>query len=224
MLIIIFLIILLLFIFYIKKNFKESFENNKCNKFFSNKSFCAIDINKKECSCKFQKDDIKINFNSPNICCERNCNKIPLEECIESNDYTKIPYYCNIGGKCNKYEGTVINSHISANNCGTDPLSNQLLLPYSNLDDCKKSIKVCDKYNVSNRSKHVNKSYCINDNNCGYCTNSDGIGKCIDGTAEGPNDLQNYYYCNPDTKNNNSGINQYTYGDHAEYLLQSGKY
>jgi hypothetical protein len=233
----IFLIILLFLLFSIQKKYKESFENinnsnninninnsNKCNKFFKDNSFCAIDINKKKCSCRFQKDDIKINFSAPGVCCERNCNKIPLEECIENNNFTKIPYYCNIGGKCTEYEGTIINSHISANNCGTDPLSNQLLLPYDNIDDCKKSIKVCDKYNISNRSVHLNKADCIKDINCGYCTNGDGIGTCIDGTDEGPNDLQNYFYCNPTTKNDNSGINQYTYGDQAEYLLQSGKY
>jgi len=223
LIIILFLIILLLFS--IKKKFKESFENsNKCNKFFKDKSFCAIDINKKKCSCRFQKDDINKNFSAPDNCCERNCNKLSLEECIENNNFTKIPYYCNIGGKCNEYEGTIINSHISANNCGTETLSNQLLLPYETLDDCKKSIKECDKYNISNRSEHINKTDCINDINCGYCTNSDGKGTCVDGTAEGPNNLQNYYYCNSTAKNNNNGENQYTYGNHAQYLLQSGKY
>jgi hypothetical protein len=64
---------------------------------------------------------------------------------------------------------------------------------------------------------HVNKNECIKDVNCGFCTNSAGGGKCISGTASGPNDLRNYYYCEPASVNKTYS---YTYGDHAAYILQ----
>lgn len=198
-------------IFYI-----ESFDNN-CDSFFNKNSFCAYDYDTQKCGCRYQKDDLRYIFNSPMDCCDRVCNNYSKEECLQTSEETKIPYYCNIAGNCVESKGTVINSHISANYCGNDPLNNQLLLPYSNKDECLKSIDVCDKYNVPSRSDHINKEECLKDVNCGYCTNQIEGGKCISGNASGPNDLRKYYYCEPSTV---TGKNQYTYGNHVAYLLQ----
>ena len=141
----------------------------------------------------------------------------PLEECLDNDNFSKINYYCNIGGECKEYTGTIINSHISANNCGNDPLTNQILLPYESLTECSKSLDVCDKYNVPNKSEHVNKNECLKNINCGYCTNEYGGGKCIAGNATNPLDFRKYYFCVPNAQSNK---NNYSYGDHAEYLLQ----
>ena len=220
---ILFFILILIFIFFfINKKSNEYFKNkenqiDKCNNFFDKNSFCVLDIDKNICDCKFQKDNVKYIFDSPENCCKRNCNKLSPKECVERDRNTKIPYYCNIGGKCIEYKGTIIDSHIAANNCGNDPLNNQILLPYSSKEECEKSTDYCDKYNIANRSNSLNKSECIKDFNCGFCTNDSGGGKCISGTAEGPLDLQKYYYCNTNERNN---INKYIYGDHSAPLLQ----
>ena len=188
----------------------------KCdNKFFDKNSFCQLNNKKDKCICKFQKDDVAYGFDSPEICCEKMCNEIPAEQCLENNEFTEIPYYCNIGGKCKEYKGTVVSSHISANRCGTDVLNNQLILPYATKAECEKSISVCDQYNDPNNTYHQNKANCLANTNCGYCINEYGYGKCIEGTPEGPLDLTKYYYCNPNVKNKNS----YTYGDHALYIV-----
>ena len=188
----------------------------KCdNKFFEKNSFCQLNNTKDKCVCKFQKDDIASAFNSPEICCEKLCNEIPPDKCLENNEFTEIPYYCNIGGVCKEYKGTVVSSHISANMCGTDPLNNQLLLPYASKAECETSLTVCDKYNDPNNTYHLNKANCLKNTNCGFCINEYGYGKCIEGTPEGPLDLNKYYYCNPNVKNKNS----YKYGDHALYIV-----
>lgn len=217
--VIIFILLILLLIYY-KNNIIESYiseEDNQCNNFFDKNSFCTVDLNNNTCTCKFQKDDNRYNFSSLEPCCKRKCMEIPLEECVKSNDFTKISYYCNIGGKCKKFNGTIVNSNISANHCGTDPLNNQLLLPYDSLEECSKSVDVCDKYNIPSRSVHVNKEECLKDNNCGFCTNDTGEGKCISGTESNPLDLQKYFYCTPDATTSKY---KYTYGDHSAYLLQ----
>jgi len=223
LILIIFFIITLIVLYLSKKH--ESFSNNDdedlCNNFFIRDSYCELDIDKNSCKCKLQKDDLKYLFNSPENCCQRNCLKLSPEECIEKNNFTNIPYYCNIGGKCKEYRGTIVESHIATNNCGLDPLNNQLLLPYSNLEDCERSIDPCDKYNIPSRSSHINQADCIKDVNCGYCTNSNDGGKCISGTPEGPLDFHKYFFCNPEVKNSDSDSNKYIYGNHAAYLLQN---
>lgn len=196
---------------------QETDTKDSCNNFFSKNSFCELDIDKNKCVCKYQKDSIKYNFDSPNICCDRNCMKLSPDECVKRNSFTEIPYYCNIGGKCLEYKGTIVNSHISVNNCGNDPLNNQLLLPYASYEECMSSADPCNKYNVPTESIHINRANCLNDFNCGFCTNEYGGGKCISGNATGPNDLQKYFFCTPYQTNN---INNYEYGDHAAYLLQ----
>lgn len=210
----------LLHTFKINKNNYEKFyslsenEEKLCKNFYNN-SQCNIDINKNKCDCTYQKDSIKYSFDSPEFCCKKKCNDIPLEEC--SPDAKKsIPYYCNIGGECKEYQGTIMNSHISANNCGTDPLNNQLLLPYASLEECTKSVDICDKYNNSQNTPHINKTNCLADVNCGYCTNDEGGGKCIGGTISGPSDLNKYYYCQPYSR---TSSNNYEYGNHAQYCL-----
>lgn len=209
------ILIFLLFILVLKKN-KESFENS-CSNFFNKNSFCELNVENNKCTCKLQKDDLRYNFSSPEICCKNNCEELKPEECVENNNFTRVPYYCNIGGVCKKYEGTIVSDHISANYCGTDPLNNQILLPYSSIKECSKSIDYCDKYNNPFNTKHVNKTNCLKDSNCGYCTNSLGGGKCISGNATEPNDLQKYYYCNNYSRD--SG-NNYEYGNQSAYLLQ----
>ena len=195
---------------------KTQLSQAKCNnKFFDKNSFCQLNNAKDKCVCKFQKDDVAYGFDSPEICCEKICNEIPPDKCLQNNEFTEIPYYCNIGGKCKEYKGTVVSSHISANRCGTDVLNNQLILPYATKAECEKSISVCDQYNDPKNSYHLNKANCLANTNCGFCINEYGYGKCIEGTPEGPLDLNKYYYCNPNVKNTNS----YSYGDHALYIV-----
>ena len=213
------LILLLIYILLnkINKYYKNIESYSDCNSFYDKNSFCQVNVDKNICTCKFQKDDIKYGFDSPETCCNNNCMKRPLNKCLDNNDFSKISYYCNIGGQCKEYTGNIVNSHISANNCGNDPLTNQILLPYENYEECSKSLDVCDKYNVPNRSSNINKNECLKDVNCGYCTNEYGGGKCIAGNATGPLDLMKYYYCSPNAQNNK---NNYVYGNHVAYLLQ----
>ena len=201
-------------------NINISKTSNTLKKFdsqFAKNSFCQLDNSKTKCVCKFQKDDVKAAFNSPQINCDKICASIEAKDCLQNNEFTEIPYYCNIAGKCIKYKGTVVSSHISANNCGTEQLTNQLLLPFSSLEECETSLDPCNKYNDSKKSVHLNRTECLGNSNCGFCTNSNGEGKCISGNATGPSDLNKYYYCNPYNGNKN---NTYEYGNRAEYILQ----
>jgi hypothetical protein len=192
--------------------------NTKCDeKLFSTNSFCTFNKDQKKCMCKFQKDEVKYLFDSLSSCCNRKCSSLSEDECVSDYGYGEMPYYCNIGGKCIEYKGIIISSHISSNNCGTDPLNNQLVFPFASLEECQKSVDPCDKYNNPNNTFRVNREGCLKDVNCGYCTNENSSdGKCISGTATGPNDLQTYFYCDPNQK---GGKNSYQYGNHATYLL-----
>ena len=203
-----------------KKNQKKQELTKNANSQYAKNSFCQLDNSKTKCVCKFQKDDIKAAFNSPQINCDKICASIEAKDCLENNEFTEIPYYCNIAGKCIKYKGTVVSSHISANNCGTEQLTNQLLLPFSSLEECKKSLDPCNKYNDPKKSVHLNRTECLGNPSCGFCTNSNGEGKCISGNATGPSDLNKYYYCNPYNGNKN---NTYEYGNRAEYILENYK-
>lgn len=214
-------------IFYYKKYLIESYKSNKddksykqnkCNDFYSKNSYCTWDVDENRCECKYQKDSVKYIIDSPSYCCKRDCSKLLEKDCISTSKDTKINYYCNYGGKCNKYHGTMTRKKIAANYCGNDPLNNQIILPFASLDECDKSLDHCDKYNIPDRSMNINKSECLKDTNCGFCTNDDNGGKCISGTASGPNDLQRYYFCKPDSKKD---VNKYIYGNHVAYLLQS---
>lgn len=219
--IILLIIILLNTIFYSNFFLIESYtsnELNKCNDFYSKNSYCSWDIDKNKCGCKYQKDTVKYIFDSPNYCCKKDCSKFTEKDCVRTTKDTGIHYYCNYGGKCNKYNGTITSKKIAANYCGNDPLNNQIILPFESLDECNKSLDHCDKYNVPNRSININKYECLKDTKCGFCTNNSNGGKCISGTASGPNDLQKYYFCNPESRGN---ANKYIYGDHSAYLLQS---
>lgn len=213
---IIFIFFLFSFVFFLLNKYLINIENY-CNDFYNKNSFCQLNVDKNKCTCKFQKDNSKYSFDAPETCCDNRCINIPLEECLENNDFSKVNYYCNIGGKCKEYKGTIIDSHISANNCGNDPLTNQLLLPYKSYEECSKTLDICDKYNIPNHSDNINKDECLKNVNCGYCTNEYGNGKCISGNATGPSDLIKYFYCSQNSKNDNS---TYTYGDHVAYLLE----
>ena len=204
------ILFIILFIVNNKKLQKEYFSNCK-------NSFCILNVESNKCECKNQKDDLRYIFDSPGKCCDDMCSKKSPENCHETNDFYQAPYYCNMGGKCKKYDGTIRSSHISANYCGNDPLNNQILLPYASLEECSANIEPCDKYNIMDRSEHVNKNVCLKDVNCGWCNNKSGGGKCISGNASGPNDLNKYFYCKPADV---SGSNSYEYGNHVAYLLQ----
>jgi len=211
-----FILMTILFAFFAMNYFlikREYFIGEEsCNDFFKNNSFCSLNKDENICQCVYQKDSIKYQFNSPSGCCQEDCTKIPLSKCNDriNNDFgvKEIPYYCNIAGKCVEYKGTISNSHISANNCGIDPLNNQLLLPYNTLEECKKKIDECDQYNNKDFSFEFNKENCLKNVNCGYCSDDSGGGKCISGTATGPNDLLKYFYCNKNARND---VNKYTH-------------
>jgi hypothetical protein len=223
--VIFFLIIIFILINIIQyKNHKELFENSnlfpnkECSNEFLTNSFCQYNTNDEKCECIYQKDEIKLGFySSPGCCDNRVCSKLSKEECLKQTKRDEIPYYCNIGGKCIKNTGTILSRYISANNCGTDVLNNQILLPYASLEECEKRMDVCEKYNDPSKGRLENKENCLKDVNCGYCTNSQGLGKCISGNATSPSNLEKYYYCDANKK---SGKNLYEYGNHAAYLLQ----
>lgn len=210
---------------------EESIINNSlCSNFYKN-AFCQFDINTNKNMCKYQKDNIKIAFDAPQTCCSGGCLNMDSSKTIKqfssitkskfgtvssdpasdpASDPTKTSYYCNIGGKCKRYNGTILNSHISTNNCGTDVLNNQLLLPYGSYEECSKTLNPCDKYNNPGWSDAKIKTECLKNTNCGFCTNDEGKGKCIEGTATEPLDLNRYYYCSGD---------KYEYGNHAQYII-----
>jgi len=218
------LFFILLFLIYKKNGYKstkiiESFseeestiDNGLCANFYKN-AFCQFDINRNKNMCKYQKDNVKIAFDAPEVCCDNRCQssaKNIKQFSSINNNMSDTSYYCNIGGKCKRYNGTILNSHISTNNCGTDVLNNQLLLPYASYEECSKTLNPCDKYNNPEWSDAKIKTECLKNTNCGFCTNDEGKGKCIEGTATEPLDLNKYYYC--------SGKN-YEYGNHAQYII-----
>lgn len=220
-----FIIILIIIIFTIlvllnnfgKKTYNIEFFQGTCPPFFKN-SFCQFDKDKSICNCRYQKDDVRYTFQSPETCCNNICRKLNKENCLNNKGYSEVPYYCNMGGDCKKFYGTIISGQISANNCGTDPLNNQILLPYSSKEECLNASDPCNRYNIPERSIQKNKEECLKNDNCGFCTNSTNGGKCISGTISGPLDLQKYYYCSPGGAKFSN--NKYFYGNHASYILQ----
>ena len=206
--IILLLIIFLIFYFinnYIKFSDFEFF-SNYTNPFYKDKTFCNFNKDLKKCICSYQKDSISIPFEAPNDSCNYKCIGKNEDEC--NSNYENINYYCKIDGKCKELKGTNQNKYISVNNCGTDRLSNQIKLPYLTKEDCEKSLNICDSYNNDNLSNSEIKKKCLENNKCGYCTNKFGEGKCVEGTAEGPLDLNNN--CTVNAKDNE---NKYEYGN-----------
>ena len=201
-----------------KDQINTAMKENTCSKEFLKDSFCQYNINEQKCECKFQKDDVKKSMFANPGCCDTLCSQYTREQCLQDSVDSQIDYYCPIAGKCQKGYGTIKSNHISANNCGTDILNNQIVLPFPTVEECNAQIDPCDKYNDPNTSHIDNKNNCLRDNQCGYCTNEYGKGKCINGTAEGPLDLQKYFYCVPTNRNN---VFSYDYGNHASYILQS---
>jgi len=214
------------FLVFSQEEEESTINNSLCSNFYKN-AFCQFDIYRNKNMCKYQKDNVKIAFDAPETCCEDGCPNIDSSKTIKqfstindseslnsfneaTSNSNKTSYYCNIGGKCTKYNGTILNSHISTNNCGTDVLNNQLLLPYASYEECSKTLNPCDKYNNPEWSQGKIKTECLKNTNCGFCTNDSGKGKCIEGTATEPLDLNKYYYCNGD---------KYEYGNHAQYIV-----
>jgi len=206
-----FLFLSFLFSFIYRLNIKnktnsESFQNY-INPFFKNKTFCSYDNQNNKCKCVYQKDNINIPFECSDNNCNNKCMNKSRIEC-EKNTNDKIFYYCQKGNKCKRYEGTNRSQYISTNNCGFDPLTNLLKLPYLDEKSCKKSINVCNSYNDPNLNTLEIKEKCLKNTSCGFCTNKYGEGKCVEGTAEGPLDLT--LFC---TLNNNDKNNKYEYGN-----------
>jgi len=213
--IIILIVILLLFIcfqFFLKENFQ-----NQCNPFFKGKTFCSFNNDSNQCECTYQKDSVHIPYTAPENCCNYKCIQKTREECNKPINKQEASYYCYSNRKCQERKGTIWNSHISANNCGTDPLNNQLLLPFLTKKECEKSLSPCDKYNDERLSTSEKKAKCLTNPACGFCTNPYGYGKCMDGTAEAPNDFIRYPQCVADPSTGNKY--KYEYGDFLEFLF-----
>ena len=209
----IFILIIILLFFLGNAILKKKIENFDCKN-----SFCTVDLKENKCTCKYQKDAVRYLFDTSEVCCENQCQKLSLEECVEKSPDKRINYYCNISGKCIKMMGTTDENHISMNHCQLDILSNQPTIPFSTYDDCMKNTHICDKYNDKNGiSKGVNKENCLKDVNCAVCSNDLGEGKCIEGNATQALDIMKYPNCIPNAKNNK---NKYEYGDHANGFLQ----
>ena len=186
-----------------------------CNAYLGDNSFCQFDEDLDKCVCKYQKDSVKYALPSQVPCCDRLCSLLPKEKCMKPDNLKEVKYYCNVGGNCLERQATIRENKISANNCGTESLNNQLILPYMTKDECERSKDPCDKYNQEGWSESEKRDKCLKDPNCGYCTNENNVGKCIGGTISGPNDLMKYYYCVPERTQSNY---QYTYGNHADAL------
>ncbi len=199
------------------QNEKNENKEYSCNGYFKDNSFCQIDSDTNDCNCKYQKDNLRYVFNSPETCCNKLCSKYTNNTCVTNTPYLSHKYYCRKGNICEERNGIILNNKISSNNCGNDPLNNQILMPYTSKEECERMTDICDKYNNNERSEHINKAECLKDVNCGYCSNNTGGGKCISGTASGPVDLNTYYYCTPQSPNKTYS---YTYGNHSAYLLQ----
>lgn len=203
MIILILYFFIIIILFYSLNNYLIEKYQNYVNPFYKDKSFCTYDNDEEKCKCTYQKDSINIPYKSPETSCNNKCINKNKENCNkEIKD--KLFYYCKKGNKCIKHEGTILNKYISNNNCGYDKLTNLLILPYLDQESCEKSINSCDKYNEIN-NKDKRKEECLNNTNCGYCTNNFKQSKCIEGTAEGPLDLNNK--CSPNNKEN-----KYEYG------------
>ncbi len=189
--------------------------NNNCNAYFNQDSFCQFDLNDNKCKCKYQKDEVKYALDSPVPCCDRLCSLLPPEKCMMADNLKPVTYYCNIGGVCQERTATIRNNMISANNCGNDPLTNELLLPYATKEECMNTIDPCDIYNNDKLNESEKKSVCLKDPRCGFCTNQFGEGKCVSGVTDGPLDRMKYFYCLPGQTDDKY---KYYYGDHVATL------
>ena len=200
-------IILIILLFYLINN--SLFENfqNYINPFYKNKSYCSFNKDSNKCNCIYQKDNIGIGFKAPENACNYKCLNKNKQNCNPKIN-KELNYYCKEGNKCVEYKGTNQNKYISMNNCGTDRLTNLIKTPYIDRESCEKNINTCDKYNIDNISKSELKEKCLKDTKCGFCTNQYGDGKCIEGTAEGPLDLNSN--CSLNYKSNE---NKYEYGN-----------
>ncbi len=188
----------------------------RCNAYFNKNSFCQWNQNENKCVCKYQKDSVKYGFPSPPPCCDKQCGLLSQEQCTgQTSEDKPLTYYCNVGGVCLPRLAETRENRISANNCGTDSLNNQLLLPFNTKEECEKSTDVCDYYNQIEWTETERRTKCLKDVRCGYCISGNNNGKCISGTASGPNDLQKYYYCEPSRVRDGF---EYYYGNHAQAL------
>ena len=201
-----------IFFYYIiiGSNIKENFNNCPEN------IFCSYNLNENKCKCVLQKDDVRTSFPLDRNCCNDKCATKDINNCNQ-NISKDVSYYCPVAGECKEYKANINSDQISSNNCGYDILNNQLILPFSSLDECIAKLDPCEKYNDMKNSRSERIHNCLSDVNCGTCSSSDGDVKCISGTATGPTDLAKYYYCDPTNKEN---INKYVYGNNASFILQ----
>ena len=189
-------IFLIIFCFSYKniENLKNMKMENNCPEIINNyTNFCTYDNNNNKCKCVFQKDDVLSNFDSPPQCCDKYCNKLGKDECVEDK---RIYYWCVDGDKCTRKNAFIYNNKISGNNCGQDILTNQINQPYKTKESCENTIDKCNS--TTDQTK------CINKDGCGWCTNIDGDGKCVEGTESGPLDIVKYNFCYPNKLYKNS--------------------
>jgi len=201
------LIIILILFFIINHYILFEKFSSYVNPFFKNKSFCTFNKDSNKCTCTYQHDKMHIPYVAPETACNNKCINVKnANECIGKNN--EIDYYCKINGKCVEFKGTNQSNYISLNNCGVDKLSNQIILPYTTKEDCEGSLNVCDSFNKSEYRESEKKEKCLKNTQCGFCANKFGEGKCVQGTAEGPLDLNNNCTANP-----TNSQNKYSYGD-----------
>lgn len=175
-------------------------------------SYCSLNKDNNKCECNTQVSSAYSLFKLYPTLCSKKCNELSHDECVKETNAP--PYYCNVAGKCTKYNGVINDTNIMSNNCGRD-LAGNLMAPFINEEDCERLMDPCDKYNDLQLSNAERKSNCLKDVQCGYCTNSVGEGKCINATPSGPIDLNKYYYCVPTA---NKITNSFEYGDHTLFL------
>lgn len=176
-------------------------------------SYCSLNKDTNKCECNTQVSSAYSLFKLYPTLCSKKCNELSPDECVKETNAP--PYYCNVAGKCTKYNGVINDTNIMSNNCGRD-LAGNLMAPFINKEDCERSIDPCDKYNDLQLSNAERKSNCLKDVQCVVCNNGSSS-KCVSGTAEGPINLYDNYMCtnNINTTKSNNG---YEYGDHTLFL------
>lgn len=233
---IIFITIIFICCVNIKKNFYEKFENKKLlsndisSKKYNNNLKNLKNIYDNNLSIKKVKGyyDPSIfscikNVNTPLLCtaikgnyinvfpisfCKSICPNIikkDIEKIYESFDNLKEEkdyYYCIYGEKCKKKPKNYFD--ISKNTCGKPSISQVPFEVYDDKKTCEKALNPC---------KNLGEKECKLNYNCGWCTNSLGQGKCVEGTPDGPLNLE--HTCIP--QNGKKG-NNYTQGMPKQFI------
>jgi hypothetical protein len=126
-------------------------------------------------------------------------------------------YWCNHGTTCRKYR---INKQEPWNNsCGNIDISGTPAPIYLSKDQC---------FNNDNRCTNLSERSCSKYFDCGWCVDSKGKGKCVEGTGDGPLNINKYPYCTPqysqystaqqNKKYRNANANRYIHGYSDPYF------